>query len=138
MVDNGIEFLGSDLWFLCKPDYLVLIMSLFKNDMIECLLNPLNIIYYCENNRVDLLKIVYTNTDHFQDITEIFDKAASINLDMVKYLNSAGASCTSKAMDNAASNGKIQIVKWLHRNRSEGCTTAAMDCAALNGHFQVI
>ncbi|POM77347.1 DNA excision repair protein ERCC-6, partial [Phytophthora palmivora] len=41
-------------------------------------------------------------------------------------------------MDDAAANGHLQVVKWLHLNRSEGCTTAAMDCAAANGHLDVV
>ena len=31
------------------------------------------------------------------------------------------------AMDNAARQGYLEIVKYLHENRMEGCTTNAMD-----------
>lgn len=46
--------------------------------------------------------------------------------------------CSHRAMDSAASNGHLEIVQWLHTNRSEGCTAAAMDGAAKNGHFDVV
>ena len=38
----------------------------------------------------------------------------------------------------AASNGYLDVVKWLHENRTEGCTTHAMDLAADNGQLDVI
>ncbi|KAK1930046.1 putative ankyrin repeat protein [Phytophthora citrophthora] len=44
----------------------------------------------------------------------------------------------TEPMDDAAANGHLEVVKWLHFNRSEGCTTAAMDCAAANGHLEVV
>ncbi|CAN0275436.1 unnamed protein product, partial [Hapterophycus canaliculatus] len=68
--------------------------------------------------------------------------------------------CTEKAMDGAAANGHLEMVKWLHHNRPEvcvavfenktgqfacargvrsvGCTTDAMDGAAENGSLEVV
>lgn len=37
--------------------------------------------------------------------------------------------CSTNAMDYAAMYGHLEIVKWLHENRTEGCTTNAMDSA---------
>ena len=41
-------------------------------------------------------------------------------------------------MNWAANNGHLDVVKWLHYNRSEGCTVAAMNWAANNNHLNVI
>jgi hypothetical protein len=41
-------------------------------------------------------------------------------------------------MDLAAGKGHLEVVKWLHKHRSEGCTTKAMDRAARHGHFEVL
>jgi hypothetical protein len=41
-------------------------------------------------------------------------------------------------MNYAASNGHLQVVKWLHEYRTEGCTAKAMDLAARNGYLEVI
>ena len=41
-------------------------------------------------------------------------------------------------MDCVAERGHLEIVKWLHFNRTEGCTTKAMDCAAEKGHLEVV
>jgi hypothetical protein len=41
-------------------------------------------------------------------------------------------------MDYAARNGHVDVVKWLHENRTEGCTTNAMDDASYNGHVDVV
>ena len=41
-------------------------------------------------------------------------------------------------MDYAAQFGHLDVVKWLHENRTEGCTTDAMDLAAKNGHLETV
>jgi len=46
--------------------------------------------------------------------------------------------CTTWAMDSAASNGHLEVIKWLHTNRTEGCTYKAMDWASLKGHLEVV
>lgn len=46
--------------------------------------------------------------------------------------------CTKDAMDMAAINGHLEIVKWLHLNRREGCSNLAMDLSAAFGHLDVV
>ncbi|OWZ19324.1 hypothetical protein PHMEG_0006437 [Phytophthora megakarya] len=46
--------------------------------------------------------------------------------------------CTTNAMDYAAGNDHLNIVKWLHKNRSERCTSRAMDSVARYGHLEII
>lgn len=41
-------------------------------------------------------------------------------------------------MDRVASNGHLDVVKWLHANHSEGCTSEAMRAAVYNDHFDVL
>lgn len=41
-------------------------------------------------------------------------------------------------MDEAAANGYLNVVQWLHANRTEGCTTKAIQYAARNGHLEVV
>jgi hypothetical protein len=38
---------------------------------------------------------------------------------------------SSGSMDYAAMKGHLEIVKWLHANRSEGCSKNTMDQIAL-------
>ncbi|KAI9918512.1 hypothetical protein PsorP6_011383 [Peronosclerospora sorghi] len=45
---------------------------------------------------------------------------------------------TRYAMNAAAANGHLDIVKFLHFHRREGCTTAAMDLPAAHGHLHVV
>ncbi|KAE9047005.1 hypothetical protein PR003_g1321 [Phytophthora rubi] len=49
-----------------------------------------------------------------------------------------GVTCTAEAMDFAARDGNLEIVQWLHHNRSEGCTKGAMDSAAGEGHLETV
>ncbi|RLN77599.1 hypothetical protein BBJ28_00000462 [Nothophytophthora sp. Chile5] len=46
--------------------------------------------------------------------------------------------CTRGAMDGAAANNHLDVVEWLHDNRTEGCSTIAMDLAAQNGHLEMV
>ncbi|KAL2914099.1 hypothetical protein HK105_206357 [Polyrhizophydium stewartii] len=41
-------------------------------------------------------------------------------------------------MGYAAENGHLDVVKWLHANRTEGCSTDAIESAARNGHLAVV
>ena len=45
---------------------------------------------------------------------------------------------TKNAMNFAAKNGHLKVVKWLHENKKEGCTTLAMDFASRSGHYEVV
>uniref|UniRef100_A0AAV1TJ69 Ankyrin repeat-containing domain n=1 Tax=Peronospora matthiolae TaxID=2874970 RepID=A0AAV1TJ69_9STRA len=65
--------------------------------------------------------------------------AAQGDLVMVKKLHEDGRwPCTSRAMDMAAANGHLDIVKFLHANRREGGTAVGMCSAAGNGHLEVV
>ncbi|KAF0736484.1 hypothetical protein Ae201684_007497 [Aphanomyces euteiches] len=57
---------------------------------------------------------------------------------LVCYLHQQGKTCTTDAMDDAAVNGHLDIVRFLHMYRHEGCTTDAIDLAARNGHLEVV
>ncbi|TYZ68363.1 hypothetical protein PybrP1_005391 [[Pythium] brassicae (nom. inval.)] len=68
------------------------------------------------------------------------DSAASGgHLEIVKFLHAnRSESCTTVAMNGAAGDGHLEVVKRLHANRAEGCTQAAMDKAAKNGHLEIV
>ena len=54
------------------------------------------------------------------------DKAAEEgNLQLLIQLHTKGNKCTTCAMDDAARNGHLEIIKWLHENRTDGCTKSA-------------
>ncbi|KAE9103948.1 hypothetical protein PF007_g14222 [Phytophthora fragariae] len=60
-------------------------------------------------------------------------------LEVVQWLHeNRTEGCTDKAMDYAAMNGQLHVVKWLHVNRREGCTVEAMNRAAENGHLHIV
>ena len=45
---------------------------------------------------------------------------------------------TTEAMDLAASRRHLDVVQWLHDNRTEGCSSDAMNYSARNGHLDVV
>ena len=125
--------------------YMKLMLKLFKTEIIKFLLyeghnkNCRKLIQLISDNRLDLVKIIYSETDAFLKIDKVLDDAASYGLiEYVIYLSEMGASCSTSALNNAAESGHLDIVKWLHFNRSEGCTTSAMDLAARYGHLEIV
>ena len=61
------------------------------------------------------------------------------HLEIVKFLHeNRSEGCTAWTMDFAAENGHLEVVKFLHENRSEGCTKWAMNNAAENGHLEIV
>ncbi|CAN0277170.1 unnamed protein product, partial [Discosporangium mesarthrocarpum] len=62
----------------------------------------------------------------------------SFSLSLSMYLVAWPCQFSQDAMDSAAGNGHLEVVKWLHQNRSEGCSWQAMDEAATNGHLDVV
>ncbi|KAL2914093.1 hypothetical protein HK105_206351 [Polyrhizophydium stewartii] len=72
--------------------------------------------------------------------TQVMDEAAGNgHIDCVKWLHANRTEgCKTRAMDGAAFEGRLDVVKFLHTNRTEGCTTIAMDYAAKNGHLAVV
>ncbi|EGG24159.1 ankyrin repeat-containing protein [Cavenderia fasciculata] len=90
------------------------------------------------------LDIVQTLHNRFADTIQVntsaIDSASSKGrLNVVKWLHlNRTEGATINAMNNAASQGFLDIVSFLHFNRSEGCNILAMDQAAENGHFDII
>lgn len=63
------------------------------------------------------------------------------NLEIMKYFHDKCKSpyiCSVLAMDEAARIGRLDILVWLHNNRTEGCTFAAMIEASRKGHLDVV
>ena len=57
---------------------------------------------------------------------------------ILEWLHTYDKECPTCAMDYAASEGYLDIIKWLHKHRPRDCTTEAMDNAIMNGHIDVV
>lgn len=66
------------------------------------------------------------------------EAAANGHLEVLKWLHQSGALCTTSAMEWAARNSRLSVATWLHLNRSEGCTEEAMDDAAACDNSDVV
>ncbi|EGG16548.1 phosphoesterase [Cavenderia fasciculata] len=94
------------------------------------------------------LHVVKWLQDHYSDTLdtagdEAFSPLASAiscgRLDLVEYLHKTRTeSCKPRHMDEASSGGFIDVVKFLHQHRSEGCTSGAIDGAAAGGHIKIV
>ncbi|AVK76652.1 Ankyrin repeat domain containing protein [Pandoravirus neocaledonia] len=72
--------------------------------------------------------------------THIMDSAAAGgHLDVVEFLHvNRTDGCTADAMDGAAAGGHLDVVEFLHANRTEGCTPWAIVGAARGGHIDMV
>ncbi|OQR80501.1 hypothetical protein ACHHYP_17501 [Achlya hypogyna] len=66
------------------------------------------------------------------------DAAATGLLSFVQRVHANGWSCTTRAMDDAAAAGHLDVVRYLHKHRSEGCTDTALIRAVRSGHADVV
>jgi hypothetical protein len=68
------------------------------------------------------------------------DEAAHYgHLEVVKWLHSNRTEgCSPYAMNWAAEEGHLEVVKWLHHNRTEGCSPYALNWASQKGHLEVV
>ncbi|ETI50794.1 hypothetical protein F443_05726 [Phytophthora nicotianae P1569] len=120
--------------------------------------------YFARHGELEHLQWMHENCSGDLSTEEMDGAATNGNLNVVEWLHEApfrgsistrsstdrgtnvmqcwswrqSGKCTTAAMDGAAMNGHLNVVKWLHKNREEGCTTSAMDLAAQNGHFNVV
>ena len=97
-----------------------------------------------KNGHLEVIKWFHENYDNLrnnENITcEVKDGEICIPLMlwmMVTY-DFGGIVWSASNMDVAAENGQLEVVKWLHENRTEGCTEKAMGWAAYNGHLEVV
>lgn len=87
-----------------------------------------------------LAVVIWLHTHGFAFSTREMDYAAEFgHLDVVAFLHAQRTEgCTVRAMDAAAEYGWLAIVEFLHTYRTEGCTTHAMDGAAARGHVAIV
>ncbi|CAN0327464.1 unnamed protein product, partial [Phaeothamnion confervicola] len=67
------------------------------------------------------------------------DAAGEGNLEVVKWLHAhRREGCTRALLTRAAGGGHLRVVEWCHANQMEGDIGAAIDAAAANGHYNVV
>jgi len=100
--------------------------------------------YACINNPLDMVKFLWENLvcyldDIFCDLDQL---CLSQCLQVLEYAQAkippTRIRCTVVAMDVAVQNGSLDIVKFLHYNRSEGCSNTAMNHAAYANRFELL
>ncbi|EGG22215.1 hypothetical protein DFA_04333 [Cavenderia fasciculata] len=91
----------------------------------------------CRSSSIEVVK--YIHDSGVEECQDALDEAAKNSLEIVKFLHfnrSEGASI--RAMENAAEKGHIEIVRFLQEHRSEGASAFAMDWAAEKGHIEIV
>ncbi|EGG19577.1 hypothetical protein DFA_00155 [Cavenderia fasciculata] len=94
------------------------------------------------NGRLDMIEYFHQQfpvSDSLWNAGILNHAVISNNIDIVKFLHyNRTEVCGTSAMDTAAEKGNLDLVKFLHENRTEGCTVRAMTCAARNSHFEMV
>jgi len=89
-------------------------------------------------NDGEFIKIIQWFGKHSNKSTLMDNAATDGLLNIVAWLHENKYNCTVDAMDLAACYGHLDVVKFLHEKRLEGCTTYAMNHAAYCGHLDVV
>ncbi|EGG18578.1 hypothetical protein DFA_04072 [Cavenderia fasciculata] len=84
----------------------------------------------------DIMELLITRYPEINPNGAVDAAAVNGHLSTLELINNA--SCNVYTMDVVAKNGHLDVIKFLHENRSEGCTLNAMNDAASNGHLDII
>ncbi|KAG9400679.1 hypothetical protein AC1031_010122 [Aphanomyces cochlioides] len=91
------------------------------------------------NGRLEVVKFIHENCPYVRFKTDSMNDAASVGaLEIVKFLHKyRREGCSSVAMDEAIRNSHFDVVKFMCENRSEGCSEGALREALVLGDFEV-
>ncbi|KAL7750300.1 Canalicular multispecific organic anion transporter 2 [Sorochytrium milnesiophthora] len=93
----------------------------------------------CRTGNLGMVQWVYQHLPATVRPADVIDTAAGRNFEhIVAWLtHDADLPCTTNAMNNAARMGGLQLVRFLHENRTEGCTEQAVTNAVLAGQLDL-
>lgn len=92
----------------------------------------------CEKGNIEIVKWLYNKKIKPSEVA--MDLAAANNhLDIVKFLyENTEIECTHKAVEEAAKKGNLKMIKWLYKNMKKTITKDDIYYAAHYGHFKVV
>lgn len=92
------------------------------------------------SGNVEVVEFLHENCASLQCLTSAMDAAAARNhLEVVKFLHfNRTEGCAIEALRMVVSNNRPEVVKFLCENRSEGDIIAAIPDAAFQGHLELV
>ncbi|EFA75780.1 hypothetical protein PPL_10835 [Heterostelium album PN500] len=99
------------------------------------------LLYYHYQSNLPLIKFLHENVSGwFESLgTRVMDVAACSSLEVVEFLHfNRSEGCTTDALDNASKMGRFDIVQFLHSHRTEGCSVVALDSAPSFGSLELV
>ncbi|EGG18318.1 hypothetical protein DFA_03812 [Cavenderia fasciculata] len=120
-----------------------IILLLFIDHTISAESSDYSIMFLTKDNndRLDIVKFFHAQEKHqrvFMDPKVMENAAKNGLLDVVEFLHyNRTEKVSTQVMDNAAF-AHLDIVKFLHYNRTEGATTRAMDNASSRGALEIV
>ena len=136
---NDSTIPDTKFWFLCKPVFLELIFSCFSEEMNEYLAQKDRIIDLVVANRLDLLKVIYSNTSCFLNNQDVFESSCENGfVNIVEWLIDVGAAKNSNSMCIAAKHGHFKVVEVLHTRQIHIRGDFALVQAAEKGNIEIV
>ncbi|EFA82703.1 Putative ubiquitin-conjugating enzyme [Heterostelium album PN500] len=134
-----IDWIGSIEYAACRKQFdIVRYLVGFIPD--NTILSDNTVAAVAKYGDLETLEWLFTRNQSQTSCFKVIDLASKHNrLDNVKWLHeNRTEGCSKAAMIYASTNGNIQLVKWLHENRTEGCDRSAMNNASANGHLETV
>ena len=122
---KGFEIDGSTVKYfgtsfcnhLVSPVFFDCLIQCFKSEFIDYISKHRRVNYMAQFNRLDLLEILYNNTDQFKSLVVVIDIAAQHGFfDIVKFLIDVGADFNSNTALIAGKNEHLEIQEYINEH----------------------
>eukprot|EP01133_Synstelium_polycarpum_P001197 gene1197-1379_t len=91
------------------------------------------------SSNLNMVMILHKAFPNIRITSQALDRAAgSGNLDVVRYLHTVGVTASQDAFNDAAARGHVNVLHFLHVNRSDGYSAIGLIRAAANGHLETL
>jgi hypothetical protein len=138
MIHLPIEIIGIISNYLSSKDVV-------KNNLFVLLTNKYRKSFYIEDwmysavyGNLKFIKWLYKHKPILLILADIMDNAAyNGNLNVIKFLHKKGYRGTKYTTYNAVISGKLQLIKWFHR-KDYKFSQHAMDAAAMLGYLKIL
>ncbi|EFA75935.1 hypothetical protein PPL_10509 [Heterostelium album PN500] len=122
--------------------HLQVVKYLFESVKLQWDFDIYSLVTIFEKGYLQVIEYLCSNfgNDKLELRVEYFDAAASNgHLQLVQWIHAnRSEGFTREAINRASEHGHLSLVQFLHENRSEGCTKDALHMAACNGHLEVV
>ncbi|EFA82745.1 hypothetical protein PPL_04440 [Heterostelium album PN500] len=138
-VDPNIDWLKSIEHVACR-NHLEMVRFLLDLIPFDSIVTLKTVEAVAKYGDLELLILLFARNQSQINSFKTMDMASKHNrLEIVKWIHeNRTEGCSKAAVIYASANRNIELVKWLHENRTEGCYRSAINNASANGDLELV